>query len=358
MRNLLFVLGLLPAMTYLSSTTARAATFVYVSKAAENQIAVFKMNDDGSLKPTATVDVAGAPGSLAASYNRKFLFASLRTSFLIGSYAIDPQTGGLTLVSTTKLDDGKNAAFVAPDRTDRFLFSASYQGGRVVVHAVDEAGKLGEQPLQMIETTKTAHAALVRPNNKLVLVPHVAPNAVYQFRFDAAAGKLAEAGQAAGGAEGAGPRHLAFHPSLKFAFTSNESGSGITLYGLDETKGLTPLQTLSPLAEGYAEKNTTADVKVHPSGRFVWVSNRGHDSLAGFAFDAATAKLTPLGQTPTEKTPRSFDIEPSGKFLYAAGEGTGKLAAYRIDAATGRLERFTEYEIGKSLTWVQTVEVP
>ncbi|MBA4020155.1 MAG: 6-phosphogluconolactonase [Pirellula sp.] len=354
-------LATLCGMILLMTTAAplSAATFVYVSKAPESQIAVFRLNDDdGSLKPVGVVDVGGAPGSLAVSHDKKHLFASLRTTFLIGSYAIDPATGMLTLVNTTKLADGANAAYVATDMTDRYLFAASYAGGLVTVHAIDEAGTLGAEPLQVVETTKTAHAAMVHPNNKLVLVPHVAPNAVYQFQFDAATGKLTEAGQAPGGAEGAGPRHLAFHPSLKYAFTSNESGSGITLYALDAEQGLKPLQTLSTLPDGYAEKNTTADVKVHPSGRFVWVSNRGHDSLAGFAFDLASAKLTPLGQTPTEKTPRSFTIDPSGKYAYGAGEGSGKLAAYRIDESTGKLERFTEYEIGKSLTWVLAVPIP
>lgn len=357
MRSLTYALLIL--MTLLPGRKANAATFVYVSKAPENQIAVFRMNEqDGSLKPMGTVDVGGAPGSLAVSHDKKFLFASLRNTFLIGSYAIDPATGMLAFVNSTKLADGANAAYVATDMTDRYLLAASYAGGRVTVHAVDGAGKLGAEPVQVVETTKTAHAAMLHPNNTLVLVPHVAPNAVYQFRFDAAQGKLSPAGQAPGGAEGAGPRHLAFHPALKYAFTSNESGSGITLYAVDVEQGLKPLQTLSTLPAGFTEKNTTADVKVHPSGRFVWVSNRGHDSLAGFAFDVASGKLTSLGQTPTEKTPRSFAIDPTGKYIYGAGEGSGKLAAYRIDESTGALERFTEYEVGKSLTWVLAVQLP
>lgn len=129
----------------------------------------------------------------------------------------------------------------------------------------------------------------------------------------------------------------------------------MTLYSLDSQSGLKPLQTVSTLPAGFSERNTTADVKVHPSGKFAWVSNRGHDSLAGFHFDAATAKLEAIGQTPTEKTPRSFDVEPSGKFLYAGGEGSGSLAAYRIDQATGALTRFETYNVGTSISWVATV---
>jgi 6-phosphogluconolactonase len=119
---------------------------------------------------------------------------------------------------------------------------------------------------------------------------------------------------------------------------------------------LTAVQTLSTLPAGFTGENTTADVKVHPSGRFVWVSNRGHDSLAGFAVDDV-GKLTALGQTPTEKTPRSFEVDPDGRFLLAAGEGSGKLAVYGIDSETGRLRPLHTYDVGRSLTWVLSVKL-
>jgi 6-phosphogluconolactonase len=133
----------------------------------------------------------------------------------------------------------------------------------------------------------------------------------------------------------------------------------VTMYAVDPESGLKPLATHSTLPADFQAKNTTAEVKVHPSGRFVWVSNRGHDSLAGFSYDAAagTNSLKPLGQTPTEKTPRSFDIEPSGRFLFAAGEGSGNLQAYQVDEQTGRLTATKKYDVGKSLTWVTTVKL-
>src|SRR5262249_50531550 len=152
--------------------------------------------------------------------------------------------------------------------------------------------------------------------------------------FDAATGKLAEAGKAAGGTRKSGPRHLAFHPTLKRAFSSDEQGSSITAYRFEPDVGLKPVQTLSTLPAGFTGRNTTADVKVHPNGKFVWVSNRGHDSLAGFAIDSQ-GKLSALGQTSTEKTPRSFDIAPDGRWLFGAGEGSGKLAVFRVDRETG-----------------------
>src|SRR5262249_40568577 len=123
----------------------------------------------------------------------------------------------------------------------------------------------------------------------------------------------------------------------------------------DPTTGLKPKQTLSTLPADFKATNSTAEVKIHPSGKFVWVSNRGHDSLAGFSIDSA-GKLTALGQTPTEKTPRSFDVEPDGDYVFGAGEGSGKLAVFRVKKDSGELTRIHTYDVGKSLTWVMAVK--
>ena len=334
-----------------------ADAFVYVSMAPEQKIQIYRLDPaDGKLTAVDAVKVDGAPGSLAVGPHKKFLYASLRTTNSLASFAIDPATGRLKHVSTAALPNDENAAFVATDQTGGWLMSASYLAGKVVVHRLTDDRAIQTPPLQTITTTKTAHCIAVDPDNRWVFVPHVAPNAVYQFRFDAATGKLTEAGQAPGGALKAGPRHLAFHPGGKLAFTSDEEGSSITAYRFDAETGLKPVQTLSTLPAEFKGKNTTAEVKVHPSGKFVWVSNRGHDSLAGFAIDAA-GKLSPLGQTPTEKTPRSFEIDPDGRYLFGAGEGSGRLAVYRVDASNGQLDRIGTWKVGKSLTWVMAVKL-
>lgn len=333
-------------------------TYVYVSMAPEQSICILRMNDGtGALTEVERLKVDGAPGSLAVDPQRKFLFASLRSTSKLAGYTLDRATGKLAPHSETSLTPGANAAFVTTDRQGKYLLSASYAGGNVVVHSLSNDGRISEQPLQVIETARTAHCVAIDDRNQSVFVPHVAPNSVYQFQLNHETGRLTDAGQAPGGAEGAGPRHLAFHPTFRYAFTSDESGSSVTLYSVDPVSGLKPLQTRSTLPDGFAEQNSTAEVKVHPSGRFVWVSNRGHDSLAGFRFDIESAMLTSLGQTPTEKTPRSFDIEPSGRFLFSAGEGTGNLAAFRIDPESGELTRIATYELGKSLPWVATVRI-
>jgi 6-phosphogluconolactonase (cycloisomerase 2 family) len=339
-----------------ASAPAEGATYLYVSMAPEQKIQIYRMDPTtGMLTAVDAMSVDGAPGSLAVDPQKKFLFASLRSTSTLGSYRIDPATGKLTHLRTAALPAGENAAFVSSDRTGRWLLSASYAAGKVVVHRLNDEGTIQSPAVQTVSTVQTAHCIAIDRENRFVFVPHVAPNAVYQFRLDASTGILTDAGKAPGGAPRAGPRHLAFHPTKSIAFTSDEQGSSITAYRYNPASGLTPYQTLSTLPPDFQGQNTTADVKVHPSGKFVWVSNRGHDSLACFAIDDR-GELSPRGQTPTERTPRSFEIEPSGRFAFGAGEGSGKLAAFQIDQESGGLNRVHTYEVGKSLTWVMAVK--
>jgi 6-phosphogluconolactonase len=334
-----------------------AHTFVYVSMAPEQKIQIYRLNEgDGKLTVVDTLSVDGTPGALAVDPHKKFLFASLRNNSTLASYTLDAATGKLKHLSTAALPKGENAAFVGTDRTGRWLISASYMGGKVVVHRLKD-GAIDTPAVQTVATAKTAHCFATDPDNRWVFVPHVTPNAIYQFRFDATSGKLADAGKAPGGKDKAGPRHLAFHPSLSLAFSSDEEGNSITSYRFDKADGLKPVETLSTLPADFKGKNTTAEVKVHPNGKFVWVSNRGHESLAGFSIDAKTGKLAANGHTATENTPRSFDIEPDGRYVFGAGEGSGKLAVFAFHVPSGELKRVHTYDVGKSLTWVMSVKL-
>lgn len=342
--------------TSLIANMANAATYVYVSMAPEQKIQIYQLDVNmGTLTPIETMAVDGAPGCLAVDPSKKFLYASHRSTSTLASYRIDTTTGKLSHTSTAALPAGENAAFVSTDRTGRWLLSASYAAGKVVVHRLSDEGTIQSPAIQTIPTAQTAHCIAVARENDMVFVPHVAPNVVYQFHLDVSTGLLAEARKAPGGADKAGPRHLAFHPTRNLAFTSNEQGNSITAYRYDPTAGLTPLQTLSTLPPDFEGPNTTADIKVHPSGKFVWVSNRGHDSLACFEIDD-TGKLTANDRSPTEKTPRSFDIDPTGRFAFGAGEGSGKLAVFQVDSNTGKLTRLHTHDVGKSLTWVLAVQ--
>jgi 6-phosphogluconolactonase len=164
------------------------------------------------------------------------------------------------------------------------------------------------------------------------------------YRLDPAAAKLTPNDPpAAAVPPGGGPRHLSFHPSGKYAYVNNELNGSVTAFAWDAERGaLKQIHTVPTLPADFAGKadNTTAQILVHPSGKFVYVSNRGHDSIAAFTVDEGTGKLTAAGHAPTGgKTPRNFNIDPTGKWMIVANQATDSLVLFRIDQETGALEQ-------------------
>ena len=342
----------------LTATAVQGDTFVYVSVAAEKRIAVYRLDPiTGKLDHQGDCKVVdGEPGALTVDPGKRFLFAAIRSTGKLSSFRIDPADGTLMHIDTVTV--GPDPAHLLTDHTGRCLLTAYYVDAKVTVHAIGKDGKLSEKPIQSIPTADKAHAIVPDSSNRFVFVPHTGPDAIFQFVFDAKSGLLSANSPAKlSTPKGTGPRHLAFHPAKSIAYVDNEQGSGITAYSLDEKAGtLKALQTVSTLPSDFKGVNACAEIKVHPSGRFAYVSNRGHDSIAAFSLDD-NGKLSALGQAETEKTPRSFDIDPSGKYLFAAGESSGKLAGYRIDPKTGKLTRFATYEVGRTPWWVMAVEL-
>ena len=332
----------------LAGAEGQGGEFLYLSCAGEKQIVVFERQSDGALKPLPDrADFAGEPGNLATDPQRKFLFAALRSTGRLTSHRLDPHTGKLTQVSDIKAD--ADPAYVAVDKTGKYLLSAYYVAGKVAVHAIGADGALSEERAQWTPTATRAHAIETDAANRFALVPHTSPNAVFQFRFDAQTGKLTpnDPAQISTGSN-TGPRHLAFHPKQKWVFIDNEQGSSVTAYAFDSARGtLEPLQTLSTLPEGFAATNSCAHIEITPNGRFLYASNRGHDSLAGYKVDGDTGRMTSLGQFATGKTPRSFTIARDGRYLYAAGESSNTLAIYAINPDTGELKQRETITVGK-----------
>jgi 6-phosphogluconolactonase len=336
----------------------RGDTVVYVSVAAEKRIAVYTMDRaTGALTHRGDAKLDGEPGAMTVDPGRRFLFAALRAEGKLAALRIDPATGLLTHVNTVPA--GPDPAHLSTDAAGRYLLAAYYVDAKVTVHEIGKDGALGEKPLQTVPTAEKAHAIVLDPSGRFAFVPHTGPDAIFQFAFDAKTGKLS-ANEPARLAtpKGTGPRHLVFHPSRPVAYVSNEQGGSVTAYALDARGGtLKPVQTASTLPEGFQGNNACAEIRIHPSGKFLYVSNRGHDSIAAFALDAE-GKVSVLGQEPTEKTPRSFDLDPSGKFLFAAGESSGKVVAYGVDGSGGRLKNLMTYEVGKMPWWVLAVDLP
>ena len=349
-------LALLLVLLLLPSVPVWAGTFVYVSLSGENRIAVFRLDESsGALEAAGSLAVDGSPGSIALDPSGRRLYVALRSTGKLAALRADPRTGELTVAHETTV--GESSPYVITAAGGRYLLSAYYRAGKVMVHSIGDDGALSAAPLQTIDTAPRAHCIRPDPSGKFVFVPHTAPNAVFQFRLDADAGRLvANTPPEVETPPDTGPRHIFFHPTAAFAYVANEQGSSVTAYRFDRASGtLDPLQTLSTLPEGFEKRNSCADVEVTPDGRFVYVSNRGHDSLAGFRVDAADGTLTPIGRFPTEQTPRSFNIDPTGRYIVAAGQASGRLATYRLED-DGQLNRLTTYPVGDGPAWVLIVK--
>jgi 6-phosphogluconolactonase len=336
----------------------RGDTFVYVSVAGDKRIAIYQLDTStGKLTHKSDCKVAdGEPGAVTVDPEKRFLLAAIRSTGKLASFRLDVGTGKLTHIKTVTA--GPDPAHISTDRTGRYLLTAYYVDAKVTIHAIGKDGTLSAKPLQSIPTAEKAHAVVLDPSNRFAFVPHTGPNAIFQFAFDAKKGQLSANKPAKlMTPKNTGPRHLVFHPARPIVYVDNEQGSGITSYALDKKAGtLNALQTLSTLPADFQGTNACAEIKLHPTGQFAYVSNRGHDSIAAFAVDGE-GKLATIGQFSTEKTPRSFDIDPSGKYLFAAGESSGKLAVYRINARSGELTRLATYDVGKMPWWVMAVDV-
>jgi 6-phosphogluconolactonase len=336
---------------------------LYVCLQDEDKIAVFDLDAaTGGLTPTAPVPVSGGPSWLAISADRRLLYVGQRNQPAISSFRIDHRTGGLTELGRVATEHAPT--YMAPDRTGRYLLSAYYQGGAVAVHRLGPDGAVGAAPAASLATATGAHAIGTDRSNRFAFVPHIArlndnvlepprdnpgPNIIFQFRFDAGSGQLtANSPPDVRPAERVGPRHLCFHPSLDLVYFSNEQGCSVSAYRLDPANGtLSPAQTISTLPAGYTARNTCSQIHLTPSGQYLYVGNRGHNSIASFAVDPSSGQLRSVGQASTEAVPSAFGLDPEGRFVFAAGTATGRLASYRINNETGALTPLATYAVGQ-----------
>jgi 6-phosphogluconolactonase len=324
-----------------------------VSVGGESRLALFSLDPQtGELSLRGELKLPGAPGAQVVSRDGRFLYVALRSTNSVATLSIDKKTGKLTLLADTPVVG--NPTYLALDQTGKYLLTAYYSGGKAAVYPIKQDGAVGPKASSVVTTKKNPHSILIDAENKVVYVPNTGADVIKQYNFDAKTGTLTpHATPEVATAPGDGPRHLWFHPTAPVMYFVNEKSSSVTAYNRDATGNLTKLQNVPTLPEDFDGRNTCADVELSPDGRFLYASNRGHDSIAGFRVDAQSGELTPIGRFPTEATPRSFNITPDGGYLVAAGQGNGKLAVYRRDRQTGKLERLSTHEVGKSPSWVQ-----
>ncbi len=350
----------------MSSVASAATTIVYVGNADTQDISVFELGAGGVLaaRGTTVLQSPAQPGrsvQLAASPDRRFLYAAYLSDPAHSSaatLAIDPRSGRLTLSGAKELPD--TMAYLATDRTGRFLFGASYGGNKVTINPIGANGVVGDA-VQVLATLPKAHAIIPDPSNRYVFHTALGGDVVYQQKFDAHSGQLtANEPATVAVAANAGPRFLTFAPDGRFLYVVNELDGGIEVFPLDAQSGrLQPaVQLASTLPPGFAGKPWAADIRLTPDGRFLYASERTSSTLAAFRVDPQTGRLEAIGSFPTVKQPRAFAIDPSGKYLLSSGQLSNSVTVHAIDPKSGQLAPLADYPTGKNPTWVEALRLP
>lgn len=368
-RMLRVLLILLPAACHAGNASRAADKSTYLmyvgtyteEGSASKGIYAYRFDPVGAkVTPLGLAAAATNPSFLAIHPNHRFLYAvnevgnyQGQKSGGVSAFVIDRATGKLKLLNEVA-SKGADPCYITVDRAGKYVLVANYTGGSVAVFPILEDGRLGEAAafLQHVghganpdrQEGPHAHSIDLSPDNRFAIVDDLGLDETLVYRFDKDKGSLTPNDPQvyttlAMAKPGAGPRHFALHPSGKFGYVINEMQSTVSAFSFDTAAGvLRPLQTLSTLPKDFAGKNDDAEIEVHPSGNFLYASNRGHDSIAVFAIDPKQGTLTLVEHVPAKgETPRSFEIDPTGTLLFAANEKSDNIVVFRIDPKTGRL---------------------
>ena len=289
------------------------------------------------------------PGYLALDPRRPVLYSVHPVANQVSAFAINDNTGELTVINRQP-SGGDDPSHLAIEPAGRFLVVANYVAGTVEVLPVNADGSLGA-PTDVVATKGELgphrteqpgphpHQCPFDPSGQFVVVPDKGLDRLFIFRIDGATGRLVPADPPfTKTRSGAGPRHIAFHPRLPFAWVINELDSTVAAYRFKDTGALEPIQIMPSLPSTYTGDNSGAAIVVSPSGRFVYASNRGHNSVAIFRIDEATGMLSPVGWELTKgSTPRFICLNPAGTRLFAANQRSDSIVEFSVDQATGAL---------------------
>lgn len=300
--------------------------------------------------PTLATEATNAPW-IVLSPDKKFLYTVNGTQAQAIGLSVDAANAKLTPLAAATLPAANPPSHLAVDATGHTLLAANYADGYVESLAIHADGTLGA-PLKIPhtgtsvhpvrQTQSHAHSVTLSPDNRFVIVCDLGLDKIFTYALDVAAAKLTPANPPfVATAPGAGPRHFKFGADGRHAYALNEINNTVAAYDYDATRGaLTPRQVLTTLPADFKGETTSAEVRVHPNGKFLYTSNRGHDSIAVFAIDGTSGLLTPVEIIPSGgKTPRNFSLSPDGAWMVCAHQDSNNLTVFKVDATTGRLNR-------------------
>ncbi len=353
--NALFKFAVLVA-ALVSQPLPAADLFVYFGTHRATTNAGFSLahfdTDTGELtKPEFLLGAAG-PAFFEIHPDGRHLYAcNAATGGEVSAYEIEPHTGQLSLLNSEPSGGGE-PCYLSFDQTARYALVANYDGGNLGVFALRADGGIGERtgfaqhagssvdPRR--QTRAYAHAILAAPDNRFVLGADLGVDKIYSYRFSSQEGSLkANDPACVRVAMGSGPRHLKFHPNGRWVYVLNELSSTITGFNWNaETGALGEFQTASTLPSDYFAANTAAEIVVHPNGKFLYASNRGHNSLAVFAIDPNAGWLKLVENVSSGgKLPRYFTFDPTGRWILCCNHGSENAVVFQVDETTGRLAK-------------------
>lgn len=342
-----------------SGEPAQSQYFVYIGTyTGPKSKGIYAYRYDATSGKLESIGLAGEmirPSFLAVHPNQRFLYAVSelgndgKQNGSITAFAIDRKSGALSRLNTVSSGGGGSCHLVV-DKTGRSLVVANYGSGSVAAFAVNPDGSL-RGPTALIQHSGSsvdrnrqrgphAHAVVLSPDNRFVFVPDLGLDQIRIYRLDAAnAGLSPNDPSFVSTKPGSGPRHFAFSPNGRFAYSVHEMGSLVTVWGYSPASGrLHEVQTISTLPADFHGENNSAEIEVNSTGTFLYASNRGHDSITVFAIEPQSGRLTVVEHVSTGgRTPRNFKIDPTGRYLFAANQDTNNIVIFRIDPQTGRL---------------------
>lgn len=308
-----------------------------------------RLDDDTGALSTPIVAAKGVnPAWITFSPDKKFLYTLQGSKAQAIGFRVDAAAGKLIPLPVPAAAEVAPPSHLAVDATGRMLLGANYADGYLGAMAIKPDGTLGEPSLtphrgksvHPRQDKPHVHSITISPDNRFAIVCDLGLDKIFTYAIDPATAKATPANPPfVATAPGQGPRHFKFGVAGRHAYAINEIASTITAYDYDATRGaLTPLQTVTTLPADFSGASTTAEVRVHPNGKFVYGSNRGHNSIAVFSVDASSGRLTPVEITPSGgKVPRNFALSPNGKWLVCANQDSNNITVFRVDANTGRL---------------------
>jgi 6-phosphogluconolactonase (cycloisomerase 2 family) len=290
------------------------------------------------------------PSFLSFDREQRFLYAVHGDFSEISAFRVDRESGNLALINQQSTG-GKNPVHLVPDKSNRFMIVANYATASLAV--LPFRGDGGLEPLVQLlqlpgsggpnrveQTGSHPHHVVYDPAGRFLVVPDKGVDRIFTLHFDASTPtpKLAEPGFVSA-RPGAGPRHASFHPSLPYVYVNYELDSSLSVNRYDQATGtITPIQAVSSIPDTFVGANTSAEIQVDPTGRFVYISNRGSDLIGIYAIDSLSGRVSPVGWTPSGgRGPRFMAIDPSGKLLHAANELTDTIVTFKIDPESGKL---------------------